>query len=79
MTDQGRAVCDCTARCPEDITFCCLCDRRLPLMTGSCDCACRDCFNITSTNEDGSPGFCWVCQENHCEDGAACAWFREES
>lgn len=35
-------------------------------MTGTCDCACRDCFNITPTTEDGFPGLCFPCWEAGC-------------
>lgn len=34
---------------------------------GYCPCACRDCFEIAITSEDGKRELCWECREAGCE------------
>lgn len=42
-------------------------------MSGYCDCACRDCFEIAiSSNDETEPAFCWACEEAGCELGEEC-------
>jgi len=36
-------------------------------MSGYCHCACRDCFEITISDDDGSD-LCWACASAGCDD-----------
>lgn len=34
-------------------------------MSGYCNCACRDCFEIAISSDD-KPALCWECEESGC-------------
>lgn len=40
-------------------------------MSGYCDCACRDCFDIAITSDENKRELCNLCEEAGCnEDGS---------
>lgn len=41
-------------------------------MSGYCDCACRDCFEIAITSDDEKPAFCHACEGAGCELDSEC-------
>lgn len=36
-------------------------------MSGYCDCACRDCFEIAISDDDDGPALCLDCEEAGCD------------
>ncbi len=37
------------------------------MSSGYCSCACRDCFEIAITDEEGEPALCGECEEAGCD------------
>lgn len=45
----------------------------MAVLSGYCDCACPECFEIAFYDDDGGvPGLCWACEEAGCDGESSC-------